>query len=532
MVRTVIVPLNGGDVVNSSFQQIEPNNGDGDFPFRTPPQHQGVVHYHHYHHHPHHDQRPSGVDNIPISPETIVEGQELRLQEQPEHVGNEEDDDDNSALFNRHKTGRFSETSGTFASLALSLHAAYAVPNDIGADGVVVDGGYEEKIQKAHYPGEATVNKAMKAKSPMHDLYTYKEHIFIVTLGLILSFNSGFSNGVCLSGFLTPNDERWDAQSTSGMTGAYTVGALALADTLVFSKDSGKSDSNYQGLSSFQFFGFQVVMVLSMICGSTISALLNPRPVPWRIAPMYAPTLLIGAILVCIAAALSSSVEELNQGIGPSHSFFFFVAAANGVQNGVSSMYTANLIRTTHLTGTSTDIGLFLGQWLRGNSKNVWKLWILIGLAVAFWLGGFVSFFAVKAWTSNTLFFNAGIFLLIFALQITFLVRNLHISPLRAIRGTWHWQRTLHQLNFRSNMDGTPSSFEILKEAFDEMDDDNNGYIDSDKLYLGLQKAGLNLKIPKSTVDLMFEVADRDKDGFINFEEFKDLVQGQHVLIG
>ena len=370
----------------------------------------------------------------------------------------------------------------------------------------------------------------------MHDKYTYREHIFIVILGLILSFNSGFSNGVCLSGFLTPNDVRWNVQSTSGMTGAYTVSALALAETTNYRADADGTDdgeeSYLQGFSSFQFFGFQICMILSTIAGSTISAILNPRPFPWRVAPMYAPTLLIGGLFICIAAILSSFDPDMNEGTTDLHYFFFFVAAANGVQNGISSVYTANLIRTTHMTGTTTDIGLFIGQYLRGNKKNLWKLYILLGLALAFWFGGFVAFFAVKAWTQYTLFFNACIFLLICAIYIAFLVQNLHLPIHRAIVGTWHWQRTLHQLNFRSAKDGTPTSNEILQEAFDSMDEDKDGFINANDLFLGLQRAGLNPQVPKSTVNLMFEVADRDNDGLINFDEFKDLVQGQHVLVG
>jgi hypothetical protein len=66
---------------------------------------------------------------------------------------------------------------------------------------------------------------------------------------------------------------------------------------------------------------------------------------------------------------------------------------ANGVQNGMSSLYSANLLRTTHLTGTTTDIGLLIGASLRGNRVNEWKLWILIGLAVSFWTGSLVGFY-------------------------------------------------------------------------------------------------------------------------------------------
>lgn len=353
-------------------------------------------------------------------------------------------------------------------------------------------------------------------KSPMTDKYTYREHLFILCLAMILSFNSGFSNGICLSGFITPDSATWDRQSTSGFTGAYTTSALALVDT----------DQEILVTPNIQYFGRQICMILSFIAGSAISAILNPRPAPWRLAPMYAITFFIGAIFMCIAAVLSSVELE-----GRTH-FYFFVAAANGVQNGISSMYSANLIRTTHLTGTSTDIGLFVGQYLRGNRKNTWKLEILIGLAFSFWIGGICSFFAVQAWTKYALLFNAGIFFFLFALIVFFIVQNLHMSLGRAIQGTWHWQRTMHRLSFRSGNCGTPKSHNFLQDVFDQMDEDGDGVIDAESLYKGLHGAGLESSMTKQQVDVMFEVCDKDKDGKIGFQEFKNLVLGDNVLVG
>ena len=92
---------------------------------------------------------------------------------------------------------------------------------------------------------------------------------------------------------------------------------------------------------------------------------------------------------------------------------FYFAAMANGIQNGMTSMYSANLIRTTHLTGTSTDIGLIIGQMLRGNWKNYWKFKVLVGLATFFWLGGFISFYSASWLMSWSLWFSAALFLMI-----------------------------------------------------------------------------------------------------------------------
>jgi uncharacterized membrane protein YoaK (UPF0700 family) len=193
--------------------------------------------------------------------------------------------------------------------------------------------------------------------SPMNAKYSYREHLFIVFLGTVLSFSSGFSNGVSLSGLLlTEYTDIIDRQSTSGMTGVYTRSALVLANTNY--EDTGN-------LGRFRFMGFQLSIILSYIFGSLISAVLNPRPAPWRLAPMYVPTFFLGALLMCIAAGLAAAERYIQFQVPY---FFHLVAMANGVQNGVSSMYSANLIRTTHLTGTTTDIGLLLGQYFRGNT--------------------------------------------------------------------------------------------------------------------------------------------------------------------
>jgi len=361
--------------------------------------------------------------------------------------------------------------------------------------------------------------------SPMNPKYTYKEHLFIVFIGTVLAFNSGFSNGVSLSGFLTPPSASIDRQSTSGYTGVWTKSALALADT------GGTYSSGGAGLPNLEYFGFQISMILSFVAGSTISALLNPRPTPWRISPVYAPTLLLGGIFMSIAACWAALEDEGRPNYTGKNHFFFFVALANGVQNGISSMYSANLIRTTHLTGTTTDIGLFVGQLLRGNRKNLWKLRILVGLALAFWIGGLVSFFAVQSLRGFTLLINAGIFLLSFLVVVAFLVRNLHIPLRRALGGTWHWQRTMYRLSLRSKNCGAPKSEEKLAEIFRAFDVDGDGYIDSEDLYRGLKESGLK-RISKRDAALMFAMCDRDKDGRMDAKDFRDVVHGENVVVG
>jgi uncharacterized membrane protein YoaK (UPF0700 family) len=49
------------------------------------------------------------------------------------------------------------------------------------------------------------------------------------------------------------------------------------------------------------------------------------------------------------------------------------------------------MIRSTHVTGIVTDIGVMLGHWIRHRQIEGWKLLFLVGLFSAFGVGGFLG---------------------------------------------------------------------------------------------------------------------------------------------
>eukprot|EP01034_Spumella_vulgaris_P023022 gene23022-29210_t len=64
---------------------------------------------------------------------------------------------------------------------------------------------------------------------------------------------------------------------------------------------------------------------------------------------------------------------------------------ACGLQNAMTSKYSGNIIRTTHVTGTATDVGLVLGRMIRGDTKEFWKLQVLLPIYTSFLFGGVAS---------------------------------------------------------------------------------------------------------------------------------------------
>ncbi len=60
---------------------------------------------------------------------------------------------------------------------------------------------------------------------------------------------------------------------------------------------------------------------------------------------------------------------------------------ACGMQNALASRYRGVVLRTTHVTGVLTDLGVALGMKLRGHAIDRWKLQIPFLLAVSFFIG-------------------------------------------------------------------------------------------------------------------------------------------------
>lgn len=65
-----------------------------------------------------------------------------------------------------------------------------------------------------------------------------------------------------------------------------------------------------------------------------------------------------------------------------------FAAFGCGLQNALATRYREIVLRTTHLTGLITDLGLTLGMRVRGFSIPKWKVLVPALLTASFFLGG------------------------------------------------------------------------------------------------------------------------------------------------
>lgn len=178
-----------------------------------------------------------------------------------------------------------------------------------------------------------------------------KERPFVFTGGVALAAIAGFVNSALLSFYHVP---------VSHMSGAVSrlsidVGAGALADlTYVLSI----------------FIGF--------FLGATLSGLIigGRQLLPGR---RYGVVLLLEGALLAASAALLLRGSPLGVAVA---------ALACGAQNAMASSYYGLVIRTTHVTGIITDLGVLAGHWLRHRRVRAWRVLLLAGILSGFFTGG------------------------------------------------------------------------------------------------------------------------------------------------
>ena len=198
----------------------------------------------------------------------------------------------------------------------------------------------------------------------------------LINVGCLLAANSGFLNGLALSGLLAERQ-----QAVAAVTGAYTTSALSAAE----------------GKVGFMLLQFKIIA--AYFGGSLWNGLMNPNGVEWSKKPN---ALLVAALLVFVGALDYVATER----------FFVLLALALGLQNSWTSMLLkGNVLRTSHISGATSDMGTILGQVLRGSTVDAWKFSIFARLAASFWTGGFLSLLASKKYTEVSFLGSVGLYL-------------------------------------------------------------------------------------------------------------------------
>jgi uncharacterized membrane protein YoaK (UPF0700 family) len=195
-------------------------------------------------------------------------------------------------------------------------------------------------------------------------------------LGVSLAFVAGATNA---GGFLAVHEY------TSHMTGVVS----SMADTLALG----------QVVAAIDWFS----SLLAFVLGAATSAVLISWGRQRQVRQVFALPLLLEAMLLLAFGVLGAAHHLIGTSMAATVSLLCFVM---GLQNAMVTKVSHAEIRTTHITGLVTDIGIELGKLLYWNAEhtapehkvrvNVQRLRLHCLLVCAFFVGGLLGALGFK----------------------------------------------------------------------------------------------------------------------------------------
>lgn len=182
-------------------------------------------------------------------------------------------------------------------------------------------------------------------------------HRQVIIGGCLLAFGASFLN----AGFLI----------YTGTSVSHLTGDISRIASGIFMVDEASAAALWMVLAA----------TLGFILGATISGYLIHHPT-LEIRMPY------GRILASLGALLFAA-----HALFPEHATAAITlgSVVCGAQNALASRYRGVVLRTTHLTGLFTDLGIHLGMKLKGHAIENWKIVIPVCLSVSFFLGAAAS---------------------------------------------------------------------------------------------------------------------------------------------
>ncbi len=203
----------------------------------------------------------------------------------------------------------------------------------------------------------------------------------------LLAFVAGMINVVGLLGF--------ERQAVTHLSGITTMVGAAIA------QGSGASLRHYLALLG------------SFIAGTIISALII-QDSTLRIGRRYGAALLLESVILVAAVPLLTAGHHLGMCLA---------SCACGLQNAMATTYSGAVVRTTHVSGMLTDLGIALGHWLRGIPVDARRLRLCIIVTTAFLTGAAAGALGFQHLAYATLYIPASLTVLC-ALAYEVLIRR------------------------------------------------------------------------------------------------------------
>lgn len=140
-------------------------------------------------------------------------------------------------------------------------------------------------------------------------------------------------------------------------------------------------------------------VMLAFVAGAMLSGLII-QDSTLQLGRRYGVVLFIEALLLILAVPLFE--HRMIAGA-------LLAAAACGLQNAMASTYSGSLIRTSHVTGLFTDIGIAMGHAMRGMPVAKRRLALCTLVIFSFLAGGVAGAWLYSRFGYRTLYFPAAL---------------------------------------------------------------------------------------------------------------------------
>lgn len=203
-----------------------------------------------------------------------------------------------------------------------------------------------------------------------------------------------------------PRWVEYGAFMLAGLAGIVNVVGLLGFRHQAVSHVSGTASSLGASIATLDITAIHLAgILLAFLAGAMASGFLVSSP-SLRLGRHYDSLLVIEGLLLLFAVGFLMRESTVGH---------YLASAACGLQNALVSRYSGAVVRTTHLTGIFTDLGLMLGSALRGVPFDR-RAALLFSLIVAGFIGGgVIGTFLFEAYGVMALVVPAGICFLLAA---------------------------------------------------------------------------------------------------------------------
>ena len=189
----------------------------------------------------------------------------------------------------------------------------------------------------------------------------------------VLASVAGFINVIGFLGF--------EHQAVTHLTGTTSMLAASVAI------------SDFAGMLHF------ATVIGAFLAGCIASGFII-RDTSLQLGQRYGVALGVEAVLLALAVPL------LNRG---SAWGMYSASCACGLQNAMATTYSGTVVRTTHLSGMFTDLGIFLGHTLRGLPVDTRRIKLCLLIIAGFVFGGIAGAAVFRVMGYNALFVPSGV---------------------------------------------------------------------------------------------------------------------------